>query len=106
MVISMTVLLTFVLGMVFFINDHTSKNYLGLPFADATCDVGQADSFFKIDNSYKNHCETLGNTKRCFKVFYRQLRYEQCFHMMQGFFLIEFSKWNISVRLIRPGYQG
>lgn len=67
----------------FLINDHTSKNYLGLPFADATCYVGQADSYFKIDNSYKNYCETLGNTKRYFKVFYRQLRYEQCFHMMQ-----------------------
>ena len=82
MVISITVLM-FVLGMVFLTNNHTSKNYLGLPFADATCYVGQADSYFKIDNSYKNYCETLGNTKRYFKVVYRQLRYEQCFYMMQ-----------------------
>ena len=44
MVISITVLM-FVLGMVFLTNNHTSKNYLGLPFADATCYVGQADSY-------------------------------------------------------------
>ena len=50
MVISITVLM-FVLGMVFLTNNHISKNYLGLPFADATCYVGQADSYFKIDNS-------------------------------------------------------